>query len=258
MLKSVIAPGTSENLELVLHASTHTSGINEIITLYSNDPKQPIRKVTLKAIIKSPIAFDPPSINLGIIKHSDLPISKKVTLNISQGFNSKTEPLQISNSSNSLTTTSTLDSNQKEINITIPSDAPIGPIDSDILIYNKSIEPQHYSVLGQILDSCHAKPEEIFVILPNAKMNSKLSKKIDIVSDDKKIEKIKVINILPELSKVLQVRITNTTINFNFNLSHNSSSQIKGSVLLQVNFFDGTNRHLVIPIKIVIQPPAPT
>lgn len=260
MLKNnVIPPGGSEPLEIVFSTPVSKNDIKENIILHTNDPQQPLHNILLTAEVNPTMQMDPPLQNFGIVEEANLPLKQRVVI-ISNQMNLDEDIVKVKNDSRIVRASITKWKSHGKIyhlDIELPKDSPLGPIDGSLRLTTGNNDEQPYFILGKVVGSVYAEPDEVLLQVDGT--HNTFSKEVVLKTEgDEKLQSALLENVSGSLSGIVEVNITKQGANYivkcAFNIDDKTSVNRRGSILLDIKLMSGKTKKLVIPVMINVIP----
>lgn len=224
----------------------------ETISIQSSDPKVPQSQVTIKAQIKAAFSVSPAVVNYGLLERSDLPSPREVGVE-KVGAVPSDATLKFQSSAPYVETSSTKTATGKwKLNLLVKPNAPVGPLDGRLTIIPSwpGATPYNVIILGKVLGSVGADPDEIYIETGDA--GQKFRRSLKIAGDGVKVQSIMVQPLDAELQRVATTSVEGDTINVEFSLNGvTTPNTFHSRVLCDVTLDNGKKETILIPISLV-------
>ncbi len=246
----VIPPGKTGYLHVVWEPSGGEVN-SELIKVKSNDPKNPLQEVVLKAQIKSVFSVSPSVVNFGLLQRSELPQSRSLEVE-KQGALPEDARIELKSQTSDFETTVEKVANAKwNLKLTLKPTAPLGPVDGRLTITPSwpGGHPYNVVVLGKVIGNVAAEPDEVYV--ETSDVGSTFQRTLQIESEKGAITKVTV-QPTAELQGIVKVSVQGSSINLNFTLNPVTSPKtLRGFLKCEVTMDDGTKENLLVPVSLV-------
>lgn len=138
---AAIAPGDSGRLSVSLRAPQAFADQTQTVTVYTNDPQQPVTTLKLHSIIDTDIAASPPQLYLGSMRPGqDAPLP--VALLSRRG----TVARKVDSQGKLLTASLTMSGDRQQVHVRIRPDAPAGRFNESITVHTNSVRSPQLAI----------------------------------------------------------------------------------------------------------------
>jgi len=274
LTQNAIAPGKSEALQVTMTVESLRKK-QVAIFVFSNDPRQPVLKLSVKADTVMKSIVEPQVVDFGQVESkTTLPITKSFRLSLKQGYFTTLEPGHLSFITNEpylrVDDSHRSAGNIKEVRISLQKDAPIGDIFTQLLIRDAT-KSASMRILGYIRGKYLALPQMI-VLGPVGPHDDAISESIkvtlrgdseDSLKSDLGLVHIASINLSDTLAGLLSVTRTQDGRNAGITVMLNpaqysglwSSREIYGHIRMKCFNNDEEPKELNVPVLVVLQLP---
>lgn len=128
-----IAPGAEGEIGVEFRSKGHPGRANKAITVYSNDPEQPQRRLALKGVVRADAELDPPFLNWGPIRQGQ-ERRDRVRLRLEPGIEVK----GVDSSSPLLAAEAAEEDGARFVRLALSAEAPLGPFAARVAVRTTS------------------------------------------------------------------------------------------------------------------------
>ena len=245
----LIEPGQKTQLFVTWEAPAYQKEVQEVIEVETNDPARPMQQFVVQAKVEPQFSLEPAVINFGVVEAADLPTTEEITIE-KHGLESMKDTVAFTSHAKYLETkVQEIKPKEWKMSLSLLADAPIGPIDGEVVVTPSWGGSQKMLMLGKIVGAISAEPEEIYVDNSEPKTGKET---VHVQGVQEKVLHLRVLSVSSALEKLLQTNDVDDRMEVTYDLTSPTSPKlVKGSILLEADLQNGKTKRIIIPVTLV-------